>query len=134
MSKSKRPKQSAARIPTTEKLARALLRANAPDAMIDRARKGIYDDYKSPLATPIIALVSDAREHGLAEIAERAIAGEFEAQKWEGDAWMRSPEGQEIVNKPGSSTPWAASQQRNGNAGCVCHAPSRRCWRTSISI
>ena len=98
MSKSKRPKQSAPRIPTTEKLARALLRANAPDAMIDRARKGIYDDYKSPLATPIIALVSDAREHGLAEIAERAIAGEFEAQKWEGDEWMRSPEGQEIVN------------------------------------
>lgn len=55
-------------IPTTEKLAQALSLAGAPKAMIDKATQGFYDDYKSPIAGNIIALVRDARAAGLEDM------------------------------------------------------------------
>lgn len=79
---------------TTEKLARALILSNAPQEMIERARSGYYDDYKSPLGTPLVALVNDARRYHLTSIALRAMKGEFDAQGWEADAWAESAEGQ----------------------------------------
>lgn len=82
-------------IPTSEKLAQVLELTQAPSQMIVRARAGYYDDYKSPLATPIVQLVQDALAHSLYDIAERAKRGEFDAQDWEADAWAKSAEGQE---------------------------------------
>ena len=74
---------------TTEKLAEALRQAGAPEAMINRARNGYYDDYESPLVAPITQLVQDARGQGIPEIAERAIAGEFDGTPEEGAAWWQ---------------------------------------------
>lgn len=79
--------------PTTERLAVALVQAGAPVAMIERARAGFYDDYKSELAMPISQLIVDARKLGLTDIARRAINGEFDATQAEGDAWWSSPDG-----------------------------------------
>lgn len=81
---------------TADKLA-AAIRAIATDPRHDqlaaRAAEGYYDDYKSPLAAPIHALVTDARAVGLPEIAERAMEGEFDGTAEEAEAWARSPEG-----------------------------------------
>jgi hypothetical protein len=86
-------------IPTTERLARALEAAGAPQVMINRARGSFYDDFKSDLATPIVQLVQDVRKAGLEGIAKRAIDGEFDATKEESDAWAESPEGQELMQQ-----------------------------------
>lgn len=87
------------RIPTSEKLAQILELAQAPKQMIERARAGYYDDFKSELATPIVALAQDARKAGLPDIAQRAMAGEFDAQDWEADEWQNSEEGQETFRQ-----------------------------------
>lgn len=84
---------------TTDKLAEALSLAGAPQDMIERALAGYYDDYKSPLPAPIVQLVADARSHGLPDIARRAMDGEFDATKQEGDEWAKSPEGQETFRQ-----------------------------------
>jgi len=80
--------------PTTERLAEALSLAGAPKWMIDNANAGLYDDYKSSVAVPIMMLVFDAENQGLREIAQRARDGEFDAEKWEADEWAKSPDGQ----------------------------------------
>ena len=97
--KTKREESTVGTIPTTEKLAQALLQAGAPEIMLGRAKSGYYDDYKSPIATPIKALVDDARKYNLPDIATRAMAGEFDGTKEEGDEWATSPEGQEIFKE-----------------------------------
>lgn len=61
----------------------------AVQRMIQRAREGYYDDYESPLATPMINLVNDLRAVGFGDLAERAIDGEFDGTKEEGEAWMK---------------------------------------------
>lgn len=77
--------------PTTEKLAKALEMASCPDWMIKRARDGYYDDFKSELATPITALVTDLMALRTADafvLAERAKNGEFDGTAEEADAWL----------------------------------------------
>jgi hypothetical protein len=76
--------------PTTERLAKALEEAGAPQKMIDAARAGRYDDYKSESPTPCVDLVCDLASAGLDHLRARAMAGEFDAQKWESDAWAES--------------------------------------------
>lgn len=85
--------------PTSEKLAEALTHASAPSPMVQRAREGYYDDYRSPLPDPIRTLVNDARKYHLNNIALRAINGEFDGQKWEAEQWAKSEEGQEIFRQ-----------------------------------
>jgi GTP:adenosylcobinamide-phosphate guanylyltransferase len=80
--------------PTTERLAEALHAAGCPAAMIRRAREGYYDDYKSPLATPCMQLVSDLENIGQRDLANRARNGEFDGTREEAEAWARSPDGQ----------------------------------------
>lgn len=75
------------RIPTTERLAEALRQAGASPEMIASALAGHYDDYKSELFCPIRQLVADARKAGLEDIAQRAIAGDFDATDWEHEDW-----------------------------------------------
>src|SRR5436305_393387 len=86
-------------IPTSEKLAQILELAQAPSRMVARARMGYYDDFKSPIATPIVQLVQDAQRHELYAIAERAKQGEFDAASWEAQEWAKSAEGQETFQQ-----------------------------------
>jgi hypothetical protein len=86
-------------IPTTERLARALEEANAPGEMIDKARAGYYDDFKSPLAMPETMLLSDARNAGLEEIAQGVLEGRWDATPEESAAWAKSPEGREVMSQ-----------------------------------
>ncbi len=93
------PLMGYARIPTTIKLARALITAEAPDEMVGKAVTGYYDDFKSQRADNIVALVEDARRAGLSDIMERAINGEFDSTREESEAWARSPEGQQVLGE-----------------------------------
>ena len=61
-----------------EKLAAALRAAHAPAEMIERAERGYYGDFTSPLTFPITQLVRDAQAAGLDDIANRAVRGEFD--------------------------------------------------------
>ena len=88
-------------IPTSEKLALALESIHAPQEMVRAARDGMYDDFKSDLATPIGQLVQDLDSlaeawwhEGHPEAAEKARAlkkaaliGKFDASKEEAAAW-----------------------------------------------
>ncbi len=66
----------------TERLMEALNEAQAPQEMRDRARSGRYDRSVVGLERfPISTLVEDARQHGLIDIALRALDGEFDAVK-----------------------------------------------------
>lgn len=77
-------------ISTKEKLARALMEANASAQMVERARAGFYDDYESPSATPIANLVRDLQLVGLGDLAARAVNGEFDGTREEAEAWAKS--------------------------------------------
>lgn len=79
---------------TTEKLVAALREAGASEAMIRKAEAAQYDDFLSDSAMPINDLVIAARAEGLAQIADRAINGDFDATKEESDAWAASEDGQ----------------------------------------
>lgn len=79
---------------STDKLVAALREAGASAPLIAQAESGAFHDYESQSATPIVDLVQECRRHGLEDIAQRAIAGEFDATKEESDEWARSAEGQ----------------------------------------
>ena len=85
--------------PTTERLAQALEQSGAPASMIEAARAGYYDDFKSPLAMPEMQLLHDARAAGLESIAQGVMRGEWDATKEESDDWARSPEGQAVFQE-----------------------------------
>lgn len=84
-------------IPTSEKLAKAMEEESCSPEMINKAREGYYDDFKSPLATPCIQLVNDLKAIGKEALMRRAMYGEFDAQRWESDAWAKTPEGKEMT-------------------------------------
>lgn len=74
---------------TKEKLVAALISANAPQDIINKAQVGYYDDFESTIATPIQSLVLDLRAAGLGEIAARAMDGDFDATPEEAEAWYQ---------------------------------------------
>lgn len=78
------------KISTVDRLVQALTGSGAPTDMIMRAAMGYYDDFKSELVAPIYQLVMDARAAGLDHIAKLAADGEFDAQAWEADEWMKA--------------------------------------------
>lgn len=81
------------RVSAIDKLVKALEEAGAPAEMLERARSGYYDEYKSELSAPILKLAQDAQLHGLKEIATRAIRGEFDSSLWEASEWADSDKG-----------------------------------------
>ena len=98
--------------PTTEKLARALEAIPAiPREMVQHARDGRYDDFKSPLTFPEITLVAELRavarnkslprsvRQEIGKMARRVIDGEFDATPEESRAWAESPDGQETFRQ-----------------------------------
>lgn len=78
--------------------------ALCPVQMVAAARAGYYDDFRSDLAFPLIALVDELRAIGQHPLAERVVAGEFDGTTEESDAWARSPDGQaafrELTRRP----------------------------------
>lgn len=87
--------------PTTVKLARALKEAGAQEKLIRQAIDGYYDDFKSPLAMPLMALVNECQGLGFLDVARRVMEGEFDSTREESDAWMRSPDGQAALKELG---------------------------------
>ncbi len=85
---------------TKVKLAQDLKAHGAPEKMIAATIDGYYDDYESPLATPIIQLVLDCEHIGgnLRSIAIKAKNGEYDGTKEESEAWMER-EGKAILLK-----------------------------------
>jgi len=80
---------------TKDRLAEVLEKEGLKD-MADRARAGYYDDFESELAMPIGQLVSDLNGAGKYDLAKRAINGEFDGTKEEGDAWFQK-EGKDLL-------------------------------------
>lgn len=91
-------KKALKKIPTSEKLAKALEAAHDSKLsdMIKRARQGYYDDYNTSIQFPIIQLVRDLEAAGYPEIAERARNGEWDAQRWEAREWFQN-EGKRLL-------------------------------------
>ena len=80
-----------AKLPTRWKLACALVAAELYD-MADRAVTGLYDDYLSPLDTPIMTLAAELQEVGTPDamlVRTQVINGEFDATPEEAEAWVR---------------------------------------------
>ncbi|HEX3412849.1 MAG TPA: hypothetical protein VHT00_14110 [Stellaceae bacterium] len=87
---------------TKDKLATALRELGLTN-MADKAEHAWYDDYLSPLDTPIMTLVDDlaveSRKHpersdAILALRSRAMHGDFDATTEESDAWAASEEGQ----------------------------------------
>lgn len=92
--------------PSTTALVEALLAeigSAAPTpgqrVLLKRAREDYYNDFFGEPAMPIAQLVADARAADLPRVAEKAIAGNFDATREESDEWRQSPEGQETFRQ-----------------------------------
>lgn len=81
-------------LPTTERLAAVLEKANAPKSMITAARAGCYDDFRSESPTPCMDLVRDLQQAGLGGLAEQAMKGEFDSTPEESEAWAAAQTGE----------------------------------------
>ena len=106
---------------TSARLAAALAAIpGCPPEMPACARYGYYDEWRSPLAAPLVQLVTDLRVQcrapGVPErsrpmyeaLARRVAAGEFDATKAEAEAWAASGEGREtmrLLGIPAQRTP-----------------------------
>lgn len=69
---------------TKDRLARVLREVGLLDMAL-QAANGWYDDFLSPLATPIRQLHSDLLAAGFPELAARVVAGEFDSTKEEAE-------------------------------------------------
>jgi hypothetical protein len=77
-------------LPTSERLANALDQAGAPPRLVNNARIGLYDLYKSPYTFPKMALLSDLRHFQMNNFCTRVLLGEFEPSSTEVLAWLKS--------------------------------------------
>lgn len=86
-------------IPTTERLAKALEELADPRLaeIITRARRGIYDDFRSSLPRPKTTLVMELRALGQHDFADRVSSGEFDNTFIEALDWEDSPEGRQAM-------------------------------------
>jgi hypothetical protein len=69
--------------------------------MAQRAEQSYYNDFFSPLDTPIMQLINDLTDFHTEQadaLAERAKNGEFDADKEESDEWAEGKEALEIVS------------------------------------
>lgn len=82
---------------TRERLAQALAEAGAPTGMIAAARAGRWDDFLSDHPMPQHLAVEEFRANGLPDLAERVIAGDFDATAAESRAWVLSDEGRSTL-------------------------------------
>jgi hypothetical protein len=87
-------------IPTTERLARALEAALCPSWMIDRARAGYYDDFKSDLALPCMQLVADLMGIGQTKLAGPRAGRRVRRHRGRGRRLGRWPRGSGRLPRP----------------------------------
>jgi hypothetical protein len=80
---------------TKERLAQ-VLHAEGLFEMEKAARAGRYDDFEGETATPIMDLVNDLKALGKHELAARAMKGEWDGTKEEGDEWY-AREGKDLI-------------------------------------
>jgi len=73
---------------TKDRLVKDLKMFGAPEQMIEYARNGFYDDFETPIATPILRLIQDCLENGINEVAQRAKDGEYDASPEESKRWF----------------------------------------------
>lgn len=91
---------------TKDRLA-AELRAAGLDDMAERAAEGLYDEYQSPLPTPLMELAADlavkaaSGHQGAAALRQRVIGGDFDATDEESEAWWQGPEGRTLAAQLG---------------------------------
>ena len=92
---------------TKDILATALRKVDL-DEMANKAAKGYYHDFLSPLDLPEIALVNDLekaahqypdRHNAIMRLRRRVINGDFDASITESDEWAASPEGQDAFRR-----------------------------------
>jgi hypothetical protein len=81
---------------TKQKLA-AVLNAHGLNDMAIKAAHGFYDDYESELDTPALQLIHDLNAAKAFDLARRAMHGEFDATREEGQAWF-DREGHKLIN------------------------------------
>lgn len=77
--------------PTKVRLGRELRAIGLTD-LATEAERGVFDDYESSMAFPLINLVHRLGEAGTPEaaaLAERVKDGDFDGTKDEADAWAR---------------------------------------------
>lgn len=74
----------------------AVLRGRGLDEMAAKAEQGYYDDFESPLVTPIMQLVIDLTVAGHPDLAQKAKDGEFDGTLEESIAWFER-EGKELL-------------------------------------
>lgn len=82
---------------STLRLVAALMEADNDGKLIPviaRARTDYYHDYFGVPELPEHQLVHDLRAVDHDDLAQRVIAGEFDATKEESDEWAASPDGQ----------------------------------------
>lgn len=95
------------RTPTTELLAEAMEAEELPDEIIVEARRGLFDDFhEHGHPTPqmyLAGLLAMLPHPGAEALRRRVINGEFDAQKWESDAWAAKQTGEmgAIIDKLG---------------------------------
>jgi hypothetical protein len=83
--------ESVRALPTKMRLGLALRQIGLDDLAAE-AERGMFDDYESPIAFPLINLVhrlGEAATLDAAALAERVKDGEFDGTKEESDAWAR---------------------------------------------
>lgn len=85
---------------TSELLAKALEEARYYD-LAARARRHEFHDFRSPHAMPQHVLVAELRKRGkrAEPLAQRVIAGDFDANRAESDEWVSSSEGQKTMRE-----------------------------------
>ena len=86
----------------TKDLLASALRSIGCEEMALKAEVGYYDDFLSPLAMPITALLRDLdrlRTDEAMALRRRVMNGEFDATPEESEAWAKSPDGQQVLGK-----------------------------------
>ena len=87
--------------PTSDRLARHLEAEGLPADMVEKARQGYYDDFKSPLAMPQMQLLTDLRAHGRDDLTPAVIDGEWDSTPEESKEWAESFEGRSTMAELG---------------------------------
>lgn len=82
---------------TKERLAQVLREAKLAK-MAALAAQGYYDDFESPLATPIMQLVRDLEAANRPDLAWQAKNGEWDATKEEAEEWFER-EGRKLLER-----------------------------------
>lgn len=91
---------------TKDQLASAL-RDVGLDEMAAHAATGYYHDFLSPLDLPAVTLIGDlaaASNHSerraeILHLRNRVIDGDFDASIEEGEEWMDSEDGRQVISK-----------------------------------